>query len=476
LLVSGTGTFDTKNVGTGKTVTVADVTALSLANGAGGGVVSNYNFTSTGSKSTTADISRREITLSGVTAGNKVYDGTTGATVSTAGGSGWLSGDAVTISATGEFGDKNAGAGKTVTLSSSYGGADAGNYLITDQASATASITPRALTLTPQSISKTYDGLLGYTSNAADLGFLSSQLWGTDRVTQATLVYVDPNAGVGQKEVRLSNVVLDDGHNGLNYTLQLAGNHSSSITKAPLSITALDDTKTQNGIGYRGGNGVLYTGFVGAETPTVLSGALDYGGSSQGAVVSGEYEIRPQGVGSDNYQIRFISGKLTIDRSVTQYNIPQMDSDRNKSPWASASVKLTANSDAAQSNPSGTVAGNGVRYFLSSNIPVNDSLTSATEVMPSQSLVVMVPKNLLIAPEGAITITMPSNLFTTGTPDTPFRLSDPEGKALPNWMSFDSEKRILTITRAVQPELFPMRLLVAKDGESHFVDLITLNP
>ena len=52
------------------------------------------------------------------------------------------------------------GSGKTVTLSSSYSGNDSGNYTITDQASTTANITAKALTMSGLSVpsSKVYDG------------------------------------------------------------------------------------------------------------------------------------------------------------------------------------------------------------------------------------------------------------------------------------------------------------------------------
>ena len=42
---------------------------------------------------------------------------------------------------TGAFSDKNVGTGKTVTFSSSYTGADVGNYSVTDQTSTTVSYT-----------------------------------------------------------------------------------------------------------------------------------------------------------------------------------------------------------------------------------------------------------------------------------------------------------------------------------------------
>ncbi|MCC7701095.1 filamentous hemagglutinin N-terminal domain-containing protein [Janthinobacterium sp. GW460P] len=61
---------------------------------------------------------------------NKVYDGTTGATLGF--GDDRVAGDRLDLSALASFSDKNAGAGKTVFVTNlGLGGADAGNYLLT---------------------------------------------------------------------------------------------------------------------------------------------------------------------------------------------------------------------------------------------------------------------------------------------------------------------------------------------------------
>jgi hypothetical protein len=139
----GTGAFSQKSVGTGLSYSVSALT-LSGADAAnyyisGGTTLSGVN----------GAITPKALTISGITASDKVYDGTTAATVSTAGvtsavlqSGGLVAGDSVTVTASGTFDNKNVGSGKTVSLSSSYGGADAGNYTITDQASTTAAITP----------------------------------------------------------------------------------------------------------------------------------------------------------------------------------------------------------------------------------------------------------------------------------------------------------------------------------------------
>ena len=91
------------------------------------------------------------------------------------------------------------------------------------------------------------------------------------------------------------------------------GTTSASITAVPLTITAVDDQKTVDGIPYTGGNGVTYTSFVGGETQADLTGSLAYGGTSQGAVNVGSYLITPNGSTSQNYAITFVSAALNIE-------------------------------------------------------------------------------------------------------------------------------------------------------------------
>ena len=133
---TATGAFANKNVGTAKAVTTS---GLSL----GGADALNYTLVQ---ESTTANITPATLTVSGITAANKTYDGTAFATVSATNAlyGGLISGDAVSVAATGVFTDKNAALGKTVTLASSYSGADVGNYNISNQGSTTANITQLA--------------------------------------------------------------------------------------------------------------------------------------------------------------------------------------------------------------------------------------------------------------------------------------------------------------------------------------------
>lgn len=117
-------------------------------------------------------ITARPITISGVTASDKVYDGTTDATLSGGVFVDTIVGDALTlVKGTGAFGNKNAGTSKSVTASGySIEGADATNYTLSAQPTGlTADITPYPITVTADTMSKTIgdtDPVFTYTATS----------------------------------------------------------------------------------------------------------------------------------------------------------------------------------------------------------------------------------------------------------------------------------------------------------------------
>ena len=130
---NGSASFASKDAGVNKAVTV---TGYTLA----GADAANYDLLQPAGLSAT--INKASLVVSGVTAASKVFDGTTAATVN-AGNvtlAGRLGADVITVAATGQFADATAGQGKAVNLSSTYGGADLGNYTITGQSQAFADI------------------------------------------------------------------------------------------------------------------------------------------------------------------------------------------------------------------------------------------------------------------------------------------------------------------------------------------------
>ena len=147
----GTANFADKNFGSAKTVTG---TGFTLSNTDAG----NYMI-SPNSATTTANITKATLTIS-FTADNKVYDGTTVATILTRTLGGTIFGtDAVTPGGgTANFADKNFGPTKTVTGTGfTLSNTDAGNYMISpNSATTTASITERPITVTADAITKVF--------------------------------------------------------------------------------------------------------------------------------------------------------------------------------------------------------------------------------------------------------------------------------------------------------------------------------
>src|SRR5205807_7764717 len=108
------------------------------------------NYTVTTVDNLTGAISAVGLTVNGVLANNKIYDGTTVATLTTGAASVTpLGSDMVTLSsvgASGAFADPNVGMGKPVTvIGFTIGGADAGNYLLNQPTGLTADITAASL-------------------------------------------------------------------------------------------------------------------------------------------------------------------------------------------------------------------------------------------------------------------------------------------------------------------------------------------
>jgi hypothetical protein len=229
-----TGAFATKNVGTARPVTVS---GLSLS----GTAISNYVLSA---PTPTANITALALTVAGITADNKVYDGTTNATINTTGASimGVLSGDAVTLAtsdAMGSFDTPDVGTGKTVTVNGlALTGPDAGNYVITPPTT-TANITAATLTVSGLTANdKPYDGTTAATfdtATAALVGVTSSDHVALD-TTNLTGTFATKNVGTAQP-VSVSGLALTGSDAG-NYVLTTP-TATASITPAVLTVTGI---------------------------------------------------------------------------------------------------------------------------------------------------------------------------------------------------------------------------------------------
>ena len=255
-------TFDNKNVGTGKTVTVNSIT---LADGSG--LAANYSISA--GQTTTANITPKSLTVSGITASNKIYDGNTVATLSSSNVtySGLVSGDSFAGSFSGSFSDKNIGTGKTVTITSSYSGSDVSNYTVTDQSSTTANITSRDLEVTGITVfgltvnNKEYDGTVTAPLKTDNISY-SGLVDGDDFTGSYSGVFANANVGNG-KTVTITSTY--SGADAGNYTVTDQSTTTGNIVPKVLTATASASNKTYDG-GTTASTTLTFTGLVGSET------------------------------------------------------------------------------------------------------------------------------------------------------------------------------------------------------------------
>ena len=166
-----------------------------------------------GTKSTTFNISPAELTITGITASDKVYDGTNTATVGSSSAivSGLVSGDDIGLTYTGIFKDANAGSDKTVTVTVTLTGQDAGNYIVKSTNTPTASITRAPLTITVKDQTHIYDGnshgehnTVYNDTNAINEKVEFSGLQGSDALTRIVLDGSETGVGVYQGLIRIT--------------------------------------------------------------------------------------------------------------------------------------------------------------------------------------------------------------------------------------------------------------------------------
>jgi filamentous hemagglutinin family protein len=304
------GTFDSKNVGSGKTVTIN-------GNSLGGADAGNYNLVS--QSGLTAAITMAELVVTGLTALDKVYDATRIATLAGTASIAGLGADDVTLvgGASGTFDSKNAGSGKAITVSGNgLGGADAGNYQLVQQTGLTATVTQAKLHVTGlTALDKVYDA-----TTAATLGGSASvAALNGDAVTvagSASATFDSKNAGSG-KAVTVSGNSLSGADAG-NYLLVQQTGLSASVAKASLTVsglTALDKVYDGTTIATLGGNASVAA--LGGDAVTLAgtaSGAFDSKnvGSAKAVTVSG---TSLSGVDAGNYQL---VGQTSLSATVTK--------------------------------------------------------------------------------------------------------------------------------------------------------------
>ncbi len=181
-------------------------------------------------------------------AANKVYDGTTTATISGAPHN-FISGDLVSVAGTAEFADKNAGLGKSVSATGlSLNGADAANYTLqVTTGTATADITPKAVTISGLvANNRVYDGTTSATVDHS--GVVFDGLISGDELTASGTTGTFDNKHVGvAKTVTLSGTTYGGTDVG-NYSFTDQSFSTADVTAKSLVISGIAaNNKTYDG-------------------------------------------------------------------------------------------------------------------------------------------------------------------------------------------------------------------------------------
>ena len=146
-------------------------------------------------------------------------------------------------------------------------GAAAVNYTLAGS-TGSVTITPKTLTVTAVSSTKTYDG----TCTAAGTPTYTPPLLAGDMATVLSQVFQTPDAGTGNKVI-VPNISINDGNSGANYAVTLANCMTGTIEKASATVTLGDLVKTYDGspkaasaTTHPGGKTVNFT-YEGSSTP-----------------------------------------------------------------------------------------------------------------------------------------------------------------------------------------------------------------
>lgn len=213
-----------------------DVGAQTLA-GSGSLALSNGNYTLSGA-SGSFNITPATLPVGGVVAQNKVYDAGVQASLAGTPTINALGADVVSVTgaAVAQFGDKNVGNAKPVTVSGfTLSGADAGNYVLQQPAGLSANITPATLAVNGVAAqNKVYDG----NAQATLTGTPAVQALGSDLVSvggSALAQFADANIG-NNKPVTVSGYALLGADAG-NYVLQQPAGLRAHISAPAVTST-----------------------------------------------------------------------------------------------------------------------------------------------------------------------------------------------------------------------------------------------
>ncbi|MBP6900314.1 MAG: filamentous hemagglutinin N-terminal domain-containing protein [Burkholderiaceae bacterium] len=300
---TATGSYDAATVAGASSVSFG---GLSL----GGAQAGNYTL-SQGSQ--VATITPKALSVSGLTAQDKVYDGTSTAQFSgTAGLAGVVGSDSVTLTGTlaAQFADANAGSAKSISTSGlGLSGAAAGNYSLS-ALTAQAEIQRRSIDVTANNAAKTY----GDPEPTLGFGIGGLGLVGAD--TAATVFSGALSTATGAAATAGSHAIQQGSLSLGNANYQLGSYTAGTLTvaKATLGVSADAKGKTYGDADPTLSYTVNAAQLKYADTAAVVSG-VQLATASGAAATAGTHAINASGGTAANYELGYTAGTLTVAKA-----------------------------------------------------------------------------------------------------------------------------------------------------------------
>ena len=378
--------------------------------------VTNSDYVTSIANNGTLTITKADITLSGVTANNKVYDATTGAVINVSGATlnGLAASDAANVSilsssTTGTFASANVANGIAVTQTAlTLTGSAAGNYFLTQPTGLTANITPATLTVKGiTAANKVYDATTAATLTTT--GATLSGLLGSDTLTLntsgATGTFASSHVANGINVTIAGVTVTGNATTLSNYVIGAPITTTANITPATLTITGSNSSVTYNATTQTNGAATV-TGYKGSDTASSIG--LSITGYASGKNANTYADNLTATITNSDYVTNVVDGSLTVAKAPLTVS------------GVTANNKVYDTTNTATLNVTGAIL-SGVFASDSGNVAASDATSTATfaSVNAANGIAVTVGGIALTGTAASnYTVTQPTGLTANITPAT----------------------------------------------------------
>ncbi|MGA2281541.1 MAG: YDG domain-containing protein, partial [Verrucomicrobiota bacterium] len=366
-----TANFVDANVGTGIVVTVSGLSLIGP---------SATNYTLAQPVDLTANITAAGVTVTGISANNKTYDGTTAATISSNNMilNGILVGDAANVwlstnGYTANFVSTNAGTGIVVTVSGlTLSGSAATNYTLSQPVGLTANIGAATLTYAANPASMTYGSGVPALSGSVG-GFVGTDTLGS--ATTGTLSFTTAatsSSGVGGYAVNGSGLTANNG----NYTFVQALGNATALTINALAVN-VTGARPYDGTAAVSAGILTVANKVGSDNVTVASGSGTLAGANIGSeAITSFGTLALGGASAGNYTLAGASGTVSITVSgLTVTNLLALNKNYDGTTNATLNATKAGLAGVLGGDSVTLVASNAVAYFADKNVGTNKPVT-----------------------------------------------------------------------------------------------------